>query len=686
MDRAQTPAFGLASSLEAMIESSLATSLERRLTSALNQRLGLDGSSLEDRISALVNVAVEQRLGSGTLNSLIQGQLSGILDQRFGHLTAVLDSRIRFAVDAAIQHRLGTSVRAQITFDVPLQQTVSPALSQDRTTSLSLGSDTSTVPCQYHTVERDGSATVNQQIEHEISIYDSKVEELVDVPIQEILERSSSLGNTIVAEKTTSVKRESPLKELVPTVEKQTLLSVSIPGTKAESDIVTKPRAQARKETSNKPIVLPGMGIQFPVYQPPLFLEQAVIDVTQDDASLFVEQDETKARPETPEGMHLTSTGRKSDAMQERLPASQDRTLSNKFATLLREYQNGNKVAELEDHTTCAKCGSPPDDAHVISCFHVYCEECLAALAYNASLGDKDEIACVKCLAVCIEAEPVFGLLADFAEKSSAIQIEDAHVEPVEKSKKPSKKRTSTPAVSEKSDAEAPMRKKPKKTNDQSDAGEGPSIKFLSKRASKLTSAAHKRGHPRIVDISTFSEETDKQNLTMADVVATSLWKYKPEALQAFLDVGIYPTFRFVVRDATSEVGDFAIERESSESGPIVRCGYLHRAEDDQKLKATKWAVSYEYFIKENGLWAPHAHKRNDNIQSVNRAVINQAAAELGTELFLRKIWTENEGIEISATLWTPEDASKGNSIFTEQRGGKADGKKLSSGKKENGK
>jgi hypothetical protein len=125
-------------------------------------------------------------------------------------------------------------------------------------------------------------------------------------------------------------------------------------------------------------------------------------------------------------------------------------------------------------------------------------------------------------------------------------------------------------AVSEKSDAEEPKRKKAKKTNDPPGMTDGPDIKFLLKKESKLSSAAHKRGHPRIVDVSTFTELTNKKNFTMADIVATILWNYKPEALKAFFDVNIYPKFRFARKETEGDKQDFVIEREQKEQGLVV--------------------------------------------------------------------------------------------------------------------
>lgn len=103
------------------------------------------------------------------------------------------------------------------------------------------------------------------------------------------------------------------------------------------------------------------------------------------------------------------------------------------------------------------------------------------------------------------------------------------------------------------------------------------------------------------------------------------------------------------------------------------------------------WNVSAEYIINEKGLWTPHAQKQNDIVHTVNKGLIQQAVTELGTVLFLRKIWVEDKDVKISATTWTPEDASKGTSIFEKPgeggkpEGSKGDGKKIVGGKKGDG-
>lgn len=197
--------------------------------------------------------------------------------------------------------------------------------------------------------------------------------------------------------------------------------------------------------------------------------------------------------------------------------------------------------------------------------------------------------------------------------------------------------------MSEKSDAEAPTRKKAKKSDDPPGYTDGPPIKFILKKESKLTSQVSKRGHPRLVDLSSFTEGTNKQNFFMADIVATILWNYKLDVFKAFFDVDIYAKFHFFRKEIDASKQDVAIVRESQEVGLMLKCGYLQRGKEDEQSKNPCWAIHYEYIISEKGLWTPHAQKKNDLVHSVDKAVIQQEVTELGTELFLRKLWAEGK-------------------------------------------
>lgn len=98
----------------------------------------------------------------------------------------------------------------------------------------------------------------------------------------------------------------------------------------------------------------------------------------------------------------------------------------------------------------------------------------------------------------------------------------------------------------------------------------GPSIKF--RRVSpKLTACAKSRGYPRVIDLKSFSETSNKQSLTMADVVATVLFNYDPLSLHAFMDMDSFPTFHFARKESNRKAKNFVIERRRESYGVVVQ-------------------------------------------------------------------------------------------------------------------
>ena len=98
----------------------------------------------------------------------------------------------------------------------------------------------------------------------------------------------------------------------------------------------------------------------------------------------------------------------------------------------------------------------------------------------------------------------------------------------------------------------------------------GPSIKF--RRVSpKLTACAKSRGYPRVIDLKSFTETSNKQSLTMADVIATVLFNYDPLSLHAFMDMDSFPTFHFARKESNRKARNFVIERCRESYGVVVQ-------------------------------------------------------------------------------------------------------------------
>ncbi len=104
---------------------------------------------------------------------------------------------------------------------------------------------------------------------------------------------------------------------------------------------------------------------------------------------------------------------------------SESRSLVFKFRRFLRDLAGSQKWDDLKDRSLCHKCRDPPDDPWVTSCLHVYCKECLNALAYEATKRGEEETACLECSCIFTESRACDGLKelqmeAESSERASA--------------------------------------------------------------------------------------------------------------------------------------------------------------------------------------------------------------------------------------------------------------------------
>lgn len=81
-----------------------------------------------------------------------------------------------------------------------------------------------------------------------------------------------------------------------------------------------------------------------------------------------------------------------------------------KFRKFLRELSSGSKWSDLKNRSLCHKCRDIPDDPWVTDCLHVYCHECLNALAYEAAQNEETEAACLECGYIFKESRPCTGV------------------------------------------------------------------------------------------------------------------------------------------------------------------------------------------------------------------------------------------------------------------------------------
>ena len=122
----------------------------------------------------------------------------------------------------------------------------------------------------------------------------------------------------------------------------------------------------------------------------------------------------------------------------------------------------------------------------------------------------------------------------------------------------------------EENENEKPKRKRQKIKLDPPGYTNGPAIKFR-RISPKLTASAKSRGFPRVIELNDFSEASNKENLTMADVVATVLFEYDPMSLDAFIDKDNYPAFHFIRKESNRKARNFVIERSRESYGVVVK-------------------------------------------------------------------------------------------------------------------
>ncbi|KAI9775902.1 MAG: hypothetical protein M1835_005663 [Candelina submexicana] len=68
-----------------------------------------------------------------------------------------------------------------------------------------------------------------------------------------------------------------------------------------------------------------------------------------------------------------------------------------KFRKYLRNLKETSKWGDLKDRSLCHRCHDRPDDPYVTSCMHIFCKECLEAVAFEAAEKGEDRTSCIEC-------------------------------------------------------------------------------------------------------------------------------------------------------------------------------------------------------------------------------------------------------------------------------------------------
>ncbi len=80
-----------------------------------------------------------------------------------------------------------------------------------------------------------------------------------------------------------------------------------------------------------------------------------------------------------------------------------NRTTSVKAYSTINWELNLNINDDLKNRSLCHKYRDSSDELWIISCFYVYCRECLNALVYEVVKHDEEQTACLNCNSIYIE-------------------------------------------------------------------------------------------------------------------------------------------------------------------------------------------------------------------------------------------------------------------------------------------
>jgi SNF2 family DNA or RNA helicase len=79
------------------------------------------------------------------------------------------------------------------------------------------------------------------------------------------------------------------------------------------------------------------------------------------------------------------------------IPTGGKHGLSFRFRKYLKSIRESETWDAIMQRTLCCSCRQPPQDAHVTSCFHIYCAACLTDLQHLAARRGHDQTRCMEC-------------------------------------------------------------------------------------------------------------------------------------------------------------------------------------------------------------------------------------------------------------------------------------------------
>ncbi|KAL8830674.1 MAG: hypothetical protein Q9191_001299 [Dirinaria sp. TL-2023a] len=156
-------------------------------------------------------------------------------------------------------------------------------------------------------------------------------------------------------------------------------------------------------------------------------------------------------------------------------------------------------------------------------------------------------------------------------------------------------------------------------------------------------------GHPHILDLKCLLALRGQKGPTIPDLVVTVLFKYKPEALKAFLDLG-RSEVHFLRRNPPER--DFCISRK----GKLVKIGYLNESD----VRGWHWLYQFHIDDSATGNWSPDLRIKNENTPqeiltlTTNTEEIQQGASMFSFSVAWKEPWVEERDVEIEwvCGLW----------------------------------
>ena len=238
----------------------------------------------------------------------------------------------------------------------------------------------------------------------------------------------------------------------------------------------------------------------------------------------------------------VSPTKRKADAMQQTCQLHRENTATSRSGRYIRGLKGRPDTQDLPNPPTC----SPNQEA-------MPGEPCTTRGLYLDSEQRCDR----KYQSVVREDHSAAGFYQCYTQSRNShdceeVETDEIEVQPAESSRKKQKiEHTQT------LDSDKP-----------SDYANVPHILFVEN--AKLPADIERRGYPRLIHIEHFTRESNTDNLTMADFVATILFHHDPQTLTAFIDGKRYLKFGFATR-SPSKAQAFAIERERKGHGLVVK-------------------------------------------------------------------------------------------------------------------